>query len=160
MPKILDIVIEPNPLLRKRSEEVDPGKIVSEDFKTLCADMELTMVKKDGVGLAAPQIGKNIRVIVVNTKDGAVCMINPKITRKSFGKEWGEEGCLSVPDKFGDVERHKKISYYYYDINSNKIKASAYGFMARVIQHEIDHLDGVLFIDRAKNVRKVNNNKT
>ncbi len=155
MAKLLQIITNPNPILRKRSAEVEPEKIASGDFKALCRDMEKTMVKKDGVGLAAPQIGKNIRVITVNTKDGAVCMINPKITRKSFGKEWGEEGCLSVPGIFGEVERHLKISYNYFDTNGKKIKANAYGFMARVIQHEVDHIDGILFIDKARDIKKI-----
>src|SRR3989339_1774921 len=97
MPKLLTIITDPNPILRKRSAELAPEKIKTEKIKELCADMALTMLKKDGVGLAAPQIGKNIRVIAVNTKDGVVCLVNPVLTKVSWLKEWGSEGCLSVP---------------------------------------------------------------
>jgi peptide deformylase len=114
-----------------------------------------TMKEKDGVGLAAPQVGQNIRLIAVNTKDGVACMINPKITKKSWAKEWSEEGCLSVPGVYGQVKRHKKINCVYLDKNGAKIKIQAEGLMAVVIQHETDHLDGILFIDKAKKLKKV-----
>lgn len=155
MPKILPIITEPNPILRKQSKEISDNKISSLRFRELCLDMIETMVKKDGVGLSAPQVGKNVRLIVVNTKEGPICIINPKISKKSWFKEWGEEGCLSVPDVFGQVKRHRKILYHYYNKKGNKIEKDAKGFLARIIQHEIDHLDGILFIDKAKEVKKV-----
>ena len=151
--KILPIIINPNPILRKKSVEIKQTK--SKQFQQLCLDIGRTMKEKDGVGLAAPQIGKNIRLIVINTKDGHVCMINPEITKKSWVKEWGEEGCLSVPGVFGQVKRHKKINCQYLDKTGKEIKIIVYGLMARVIQHEIDHLDGVLFIDKAKIVERI-----
>ena len=155
MPKILAIITDPNPILRKQSKEISDNKISSAGFRELCLDMIETMVKKDGVGLSAPQVKENIRLIVVNTKEGPVCMINPKISKKSWLKEWGEEGCLSVPGVFGQVKRHRKILYHYYNNQGNKIKKDAKGFLARIIQHEIDHLNGILFIDKAKEVKKV-----
>jgi len=115
--------------------------------------MARTMKEKDGVGLSAPQIRQNIRLITVNTKEGPVHMINPKIKRKSWKKEWGEEGCLSVPDVFGEVKRNYKITYAYLDKKGQTKKTWATGLMARVIQHEIDHLDGILFIDKTKNIK-------
>lgn len=153
MSNILQIITDPNPILRKKSIEIKDIK--SKQFQQLCLDMAHTMKEKDGVGLAAPQIGKNIRLIVVNTKEGAICMINPKIIRKSLIKEWGEEGCLSVPGKYGQVKRNKKITYCYLDKLGEEKKMSAQGLMARVIQHEINHLDGILFIDKAKKVENI-----
>jgi peptide deformylase len=116
--------------------------------------MKKTMLEKDGVGLAAPQIGKNIRLIVINTQDGPIAVFNPRFLSKSFFKEWGEEGCLSVPDVFGEVKRHKKIVCEYTDETGIKATVSAQGLLARVLQHEIDHLDGILFIDKAKDIKK------
>ena len=147
MPKILNIIINPNPILRKKSIEINKNKINSKEMKKFCANMSETMIKKDGVGLAAPQVGKNIRFIVVNIENKITCMINPVITKKSWAKEFGEEGCLSVPDTFGKVKRHKKIKCLYYDNNGKKQIISAEKLTARIIQHEIDHLDGILFID-------------
>ena len=154
--KLLPIITNPNPILYKKSVEIK--QVQAKQFQRLCLDMAKTMKEKDGVGLAAPQIGQNIRLIVINAKDGAICMINPKITKKSLIKEWGEEGCLSVPDVFGQVKRHKKITCKYLDKNGKEKKIQAQGLMARVIQHEIDHLDGILFIDKAKGIKKINNN--
>jgi peptide deformylase len=148
MAKILDIVTNPNKILRLVSDEIDMEEVKSKEFRTLLADMIETMFKKDGVGLAAPQIGKNIRLFVINTKDGTKAIINPKITKKSLLKEVGEEGCLSVPGHYGKVKRHKKVICTYFDEDGNKKTIEAQGFMARVIQHENDHLDGVLFIDK------------
>lgn len=153
MPKLLTIITHPNPILRQISEKINPKEINSKKLKELCPDMAKTMKEKDGVGLSAPQIGQNIRLIAVNTKDGPVYMINPKIRRKSWKKEWGEEGCLSVPDVFGEVKRNYKITYVYLDKKGQIKKARAQGLMARVIQHEIDHLDGILFIDKVKDAK-------
>lgn len=146
---ILKILTQPNPILRKKSVKIDLTEITGREFKKLISSMAKTMLKTDGVGLAAPQIGRNIRLAVINSKDGVFCLINPKLTKKSWAREPGQEGCLSIPGVFGQVKRHKKISLTYYDGDGKKIKLTATGLMARVIQHEIDHLDGVLFIDKA-----------
>ena len=156
---ILKILTQPNPILRKKSVEINLEKIKSRELKGLISAMAKTMLKDDGVGLAAPQIGKNIRMVVVNSKDGVFCLINPKFTKKSWARELGQEGCLSIPGVFGKVKRHKKISLTYYNENGEKIKLTAEGMMARVIQHEVDHLDGILFIDKAVDVEKIQNNK-
>lgn len=150
---ILKILTQPNPILRKKSAEISPETITGREFKNLILSMGKTMLKTDGVGLAAPQIGKNIRLVVINSKDGVFCLINPKLIKKSWARELGEEGCLSIPGVFGKVKRHKKITLVYYDRDGKKIKLSAEGMMARVIQHEIDHLDGILFIDKAVEVK-------
>lgn len=155
MPKTLPILINPNPILRKKSTQIRRDEIKTKEFQRLCLDMAETMKEKDGAGLAAPQIGRNIRLAAVKTEDGAVCMINPKIIKKSWAKELGDEGCLSVPDVFGKVKRHKKIICKFLDKKGKKIKIEAESLMARVIQHEIDHLDGVLFIDKAMDIKKL-----
>jgi len=152
---ILKIITSPNPILRKKSAEIKKNDLISKGMRKLCLDMVKTMLDKDGVGLAAPQIGKNIRLCAINTAEGQICLINPKITKKSWAREWGEEGCLSIPDIFGEVNRHKKIICKYLDINQKESEIKADGLLARVIQHEIDHLDGILFIDKARNLKEI-----
>jgi len=151
---ILKIITQPNPILRKKSAEISSEVITSREFKKLVSSMTKTMVKTDGVGLAAPQIGKNIRLAVINSKDGVFCLINPKYLKKSWARESGQEGCLSIPNIFGKVKRHKKITLTYHNQEAKKTKLTAEGMMARVIQHEIDHLDGILFIDKAVEIEK------
>ena len=146
---ILKIITQPNPILRKKSAEISLEVIKSRELKSLISSMAKIMLKTDGVGLAAPQVGKNIRLAVINSKDGIFCLINPKFVKKSWARELAQEGCLSIPGVFGKVKRHKKISLIYYNQNGEKIKLTAEGMMARVIQHEIDHLNGILFIDKA-----------
>lgn len=153
MPKELDIIYHPHPLLRKKSEELDLSLLKDPEFKKWLKDLELTMLKKDGAGLAAPQVGKNIRVFVVANEKKSLFLINPRITKKSWGKTIDEEGCLSVVDEkgeliFGRVARHKKINISFYNEKGNLKKISVDKFLARVIQHENDHLDGILFVDK------------
>jgi peptide deformylase len=154
MANILEIKTDPDPLLRKISPPIDKDTLSRKDFKQLCEDMSKTMQEKDGIGLAAPQIGRNIRMIVVNGNNGPFCLINPEITKRSFAKTWAEEGCLSLPGIFGEVQRHKKINCIYLDENGKKQKIQATDLTARILQHEIDHLDGILFIDKAENIKK------
>ena len=152
---MLEIVKHPNEILRRKSKAVNLDDISKADFKKLISEMSETMLKKDGAGLAAPQIGQNIRVIVVNKGEKGLAMINPEITKKSWAKEIDQEGCLSVLNKKNEiyylpVSRHKKVSCAYFDDKGKKKKMEADGLMARVLQHEIDHLDGILFIDRVE----------
>lgn len=158
MAKNLKILKTPANELRKKSVAVEKGLLNSEEIKKLCADMVKTMLENDGIGLAAPQIGKNLRIAAINTKEGPICLINPKITRKSLLKEWGEEGCLSVPDVFGMVKRHKKIVCEYLDRKAEEKTIKTEGLLARVIQHEVDHLDGILFIDKARDIKQATQN--
>jgi len=147
---MLKIITNPNPILRQRSKKVT--NIFSSKIQRLVPDMITTMMKNDGVGLAAPQIGKNIRLIVLSYEDETLVMFNPRLVKKSIFKEWGEEGCLSVPETYGDVKRHKKIVMEYQDEACETKTLKAKGLLSRIIQHEIDHLDAILFIDKAKNV--------
>jgi len=160
MTKELQIITDPNEILRKKSAKVDIGRIKTPEFQKLVNNMTLTMQEKDGVGLAAPQIGKNIRMIIVKTKDGPMCIINPILTKKSIMKEWGQEGCLSVPDKYGDVKRHKKTTCTYVDQEGKEHTIKAQGLLARIFQHEVDHLDGILFINKARDIKEIKDFKT
>jgi len=155
MPKILDIIKYPSPELRAKSVEINLSDFKKTDLKKLLLDMNYTMRKLDGAGLAAPQIGLKIRLIAVNdeTTKKTIFMINPKITKKSWGQEIDEEGCLSVVDEkgkiiYGPVSRYKKVTCLYFDERGEKKKIQAEKMLARIIQHEVDHLDGILFIDR------------
>lgn len=155
MAKQLDIVINPNPILRNRSAEITPEQLLDKKMRSLLADMELTMNKRDGAGLAAPQVGLNIRLIVIHHDKKTLFLINPKITKKSWAREIEEEGCLSVVNEKGEiiyapVSRHKKINCIYIDEKGKQQSLAAEKLLARVIQHEVDHLDGILFIDRIK----------
>ena len=155
MSKILPIITHPDPILRKVSLEIKADDICSPAVQNFLKDMEETMKKNDGAGLAAPQVAKNVRIIVVGYNDKTNFLINPRITKKSWAKETEEEGCLSVLNEKGEiiyapVERHKKISCIYFDEKGQIKKIAAERVLARVLQHEIDHLDGILFIDRIK----------
>jgi len=146
MPKKLPILADPHPFLRTVSKPV-------EDFKdpklaAFVEDMIHTMRTADGIGLAAPQVERGIRIIVVETKDGAIPFINPEITFRSDQTEAGEEGCLSVPKQYGYVKRSLNIKVRANTVNGELHEYEAKGLFARVIQHEIDHLNGVLFIDK------------
>jgi peptide deformylase len=152
MAKILPIKIYPCPVLRRKTRALKTQELQRKEIKQLFLDMAKTMKEKDGVGLAAPQVGQDFKIVVINTKDGDVILINPKILRKSWKKELLEEGCLSLPEIFGLVKRSQKISLTALNQDGKKIKFKAEGMFARVIQHEVDHLNGVLFIDRAKEI--------
>ncbi|MCD4694208.1 peptide deformylase [bacterium] len=150
MSKIFDIITHPNPKLRKKSLPIEENEIKDKKTQEFCEDMIQTMIKKDGVGLAAPQVGINLRFVIVTTNGEPICMINPQITKRSWARAWDEEGCLSVPGIRGQVQRNKKINCIYIDTEGKRKKIIAQNLDARIIQHEIDHLDGVLFIDKTK----------
>lgn len=155
MAQVQKIIKHPNPILRNISQELDLSLLRDKDFKIWLDDLELTMLEKDGAGLAAPQIGKNLRIFVITHEGKNIFFINPKITKRSWKRVEEEEGCLSVVDEAGElvfdkVSRHKKINAIYYDRKGKMKKIIAEDFLARVIQHETDHLDGILFIDRVE----------
>ena len=118
-----------------------------EKLWSLLDDMAETMYKAEGVGLAAPQVGILRRVCVVDVGDGLIELINPVITEKS-GIQKGNEGCLSVPDRFEEVKRPNKVTVKAQNRMGENIEIKAEGFLARAFCHEIDHLDGILYIDR------------
>lgn len=153
MVKSLNLKYFPDPILRQKTGSTSVEQLNKQhNLSELLLDMEKTMDENNGIGIAAPQIGKSIRVAIVRVQDGILPLINPKITWKSFKKEVMEEGCLSIPKVFGDVKRSLNIRLINYTPEGKKIRLRARGMLARVIQHEVDHLDGVLFIDRATEV--------
>lgn len=130
-------------------QKAKPVLEVNDTIRTLLDDMAETMYESEGVGLAAPQIGISRRIIVVDVGEGLLELINPRLL-KGRGKQTDEEGCLSVPGYFAPVERYKTIFVEGLDRTGKPVQVKARDFMARALQHEMDHLDGILFIDKAK----------
>ena len=135
---------EGDEILRKRPRETEK---IDDKIRTLAEDMVETMYKEEGVGLAGPQIGMLKRIIVVDIGEGPIVAINPIITSQD-GEEVDIEGCLSVPGKSGKVSRPYAVSVEYIDLDGESQTIEAEGFLARAFCHEIDHLNGVLYIDK------------
>lgn len=142
---IRNILKDTEPLLRKKSREVE---VIDDKIITLLDDMRETLAVAQGVGLAAPQVGILRRVILVDTGDEILELINPVITKQS-GHQDSLEGCLSVPGVRGHVDRPKKVTVQGYDREGNLMEYKAQDFVATIFCHETDHLDGILFIDKA-----------
>lgn len=147
---VLEVLKAGHPVLKQVAQPVNH---VNKKMRAFIEDMAETMYKTDGVGLAAPQVGVSKRIIVVDDGNGLQALINPQII-KAEGSQWGPEGCLSVPGYFGDVERYEKVTVTAIDPNNKKLRIEAEGFLARIFQHEIDHLEGHLFIEKAVNLKK------
>ncbi len=138
--------------MRKKATEV---KELADEIKKFAGDMIEIMIESQGIGLAAPQIGESKRIIVVQMEKGPQVFINPKIIAKSKEKELMEEGCLCFPKLFLEIKRAKKVQIEAVTIAGEKVRIEAEGLLARIFQHEVDHLDGVLFIDRVSFSRKL-----
>ncbi len=160
----MPIVTVPHPALRTTSKELQGVDIGAHDTKKLLVDLsEALASRNDGVGLSAPQIGVNKRVFVVagkvfRGKDSGTIppdeyFINPTIIKFSKKMSKAEEGCLSIPNTYGLVKRPASVKIEYIDSAGTKKVKSASGLLSRIFQHEIDHLDGILFIDKATNVK-------
>ena len=152
---LLEITKEPNALLHKVSKNLTVEEISSQKMKEFIVDLTETMYVKDGVGIASVQVGNPIQLCIIAKnftpkKESDLILINPSFEKKSVLREWDEEGCLSVPNIYGSVRRFKKIKVTALDENGKKIEFIATDFLARIIQHEIDHLNGILFIEKAK----------
>ena len=140
------IVKYPDPILRQKSEIIkDPTQ---PEIQQLILDMLKTMRANEGLGLAAPQIGKNIQLCVIEIEHEVFVLINPQIKKLSGDNIVSEEGCLSFPGKFLPVERADRVKVSAIDANGKKQIIRARGLLARAIQHEVDHLCGILFVDR------------
>jgi len=134
-----------DPVLRSKAKKIDE---VNKKTNDLIDNMFETMYAEEGVGLAAPQVGMLKRIAVVDIREeNKIVLINPEIIEEE-GKAIMEEGCLSIPGEIGDVIRAEKIKVRSLDREGNEVEFEAEGFEARAIQHEIDHLDGVLFVDK------------
>lgn len=137
-----------DPVLRKVCKEV---KNFNGELASLLDDMKVTVRAEDGAGLAAPQVGVDIRAVVIDVEEGFFELVNPEIYYEK-GDQTGPEGCLSVKGKQGIVTRPEKVKVVYRDRYGRKHKLTAEGFCARAVCHELDHLDGILYIDKAVNV--------
>ena len=140
--------IDQDPGLREKAKALTLEQLKTDKIQTLIDDMIPTMYKADGIGLAAPQVGQSLRITVIAiTDDEQLILVNPEITFMSKKTQTMEEGCLSVPNLKGPVERADKIRFKAWDRDGKPFKMKAKGMLARVVQHELDHLNGVLFID-------------
>jgi peptide deformylase len=152
---ILPIVKFPDKVLRKPAERVK-FPLDKETLK-LVRDMLDTVKQADGIGLAAPQVGKSLRLVVIDLEKNGVppfVLFNPKVVSKSFKRTEIEEGCLSLPEIWAMVKRPVKVTVQAQDMTGKKMKFTDDGWIARVVQHEIDHTDGILLFDRTKKFTK------
>jgi peptide deformylase len=153
---ILPIIIAPDPILKKKCVDVDE---ITNDIKILLDDMLETMYDAPGIGLAAPQVGVLKNIIVLDVADegeapAPMKMINPKITWESEELSTYEEGCLSVPQSYGEVERPARVRVSYLDETGKPHEIEADAMLATCVQHEMDHLKGTLFIDYISRIKK------
>lgn len=145
---------EQEKFLRRKTPEFDFSEISKKEMRETIKTMRAEMAKALGIGLSANQIGLNMRFFIAKVENKQYAIFNPFITKISKETILMEEGCLSAPDVYGPVERPEKITLEGFDINAKKIKIKAWGLLARVFQHETDHLNGILFVDKAKSLRK------
>lgn len=154
---VLKVYEYPHPILKKKATEVEA---VDDELRKFLDDMLETMYHAVGVGLAAPQVGVSKRIVVIDIshddedKMDPLYMVNPKIIWKSEEKVCGEEGCLSVPEQKAEVERFAAVKVEYLDYHGNKQILEAEDFLAIAVQHELDHLDGILYIDRISRLKR------
>ena len=151
----LDIITYGNPVLRKRAVEI---KNITDEIKKIAEDMVSIMHSAPGIGLAAPQINKSIRLVTIDLsvgekKEDLIVLINPKITHEE-GQDTAEEGCLSVPGIYENVPRSFYLECTGYDLTEKEKRIEAEGLLARVISHEVDHINGILFIDHLSPLKK------
>ena len=162
---VLDIITLPEPVLRKKARKVSQ---YSNELHTLIDDMVETMRAAPGVGLAAPQVNVQLRVIVVEFGDEEdeeippklYIIVNPELSKFSQELVTGTEGCLSIPGYVGEVERSKTVIVKGFNRQGNPLKIKAKGWLARIFQHEVDHLDGILYIDRSDKVLAIEEEPT
>ena len=150
---MLKIIKYPDTFLRKASQPINR---FDGDLKEMAMAMAQTMYTDDGIGLAGPQVGLSQQIVVMGDRNGHsyTVYVNPEVTFFSKDKTVTEEGCLSLPQIFGLVRRSKQIHIKYKDLDGQSHKEKIKGFQAIVLQHEIDHLNGILFIDRAERITK------
>ncbi len=148
--KILDLHLLGSPVLRQESA---PVRVVDDEIRQFIADLFATMEAAQGVGLAANQVGVAKRVAVIDAEGTRLALVNPKIVASS-GEETGEEGCLSIPDLFADVSRPDRVTLEALDQTGTPYRVELTGLAARAAQHEIDHLDGILFLDHLSPLKR------
>ena len=153
---ILKLYEYPHPVLKKKTEKVDK---VDDEIRKFLDDMLETMYVSNGCGLAAPQVGVSKRVVVIDIahedeEPNPIFMVNPEIVWASDEKEVCEEGCLSVPGQRAEVERPASVRVQYMDYNGIKQELLAEDFLAVAVQHELDHVDGILYIDKISRLKR------
>lgn len=142
---LLDIHVLGSPILRQETERVER---ITPELRRLIDDMFETMERAKGVGLAAPQVGRRERLCVVDADDTRLVVINPEIIHHEGGLVRGEEGCLSIPEVYADVDRQARVTVRAQDIDGNWYEVEGANLLGRCLQHEIDHLHGKMFTDR------------
>ena len=147
----LPLVPADSPVLHAKAKRVNDPSGVSD----LVANLFETMVAEGGVGLAAPQVGQGLRVFVTGVKGNQLVFTNPSLKKSSEEQIWWEEGCLSLPRLLGEVRRPKSVTMTALDLDGKPFEVSADDLLGRVLQHELDHLDGILFPDRMKDLSKL-----
>lgn len=154
----LPIYVVPHAVLKKAAE---PVTNITDDIRKLMDAMLDTMYAAEGIGLAAPQVGVSKCVIVMdveqkedNARVKPICMINPEVILSSDDMNVHEEGCLSIPGQYGEVERPKQVKVKYIDYDGNPQEIEADGILATCVQHEIDHINGILFIDHLSSLKR------
>jgi peptide deformylase len=152
---LLEILQPPHPALKTRAAPVER---VDEDVRRLAADMFETMYKAPGIGLAAPQVGVTRRLLVMDVAEGEerrpMTLVNPEILWRSEETATAEEGCLSLPSFYAEVTRPVAVRVRYLDLEGEVLEIAADGLLARCLQHEVDHLDGILFVDHLSALRR------
>lgn len=145
----LPILLVPDPRLRAKAKPVAPGD--ADDVRALSEKMLATMYAAPGIGLAAPQVGQMLRLVVIDLqKDEArapIVLVNPEVVAQSDELATREEGCLSLPNQYGEVTRPARVKVRYHDLTGAKREIEGEGLLSACLQHEIDHLNGVLFVD-------------
>lgn len=167
---MLSIITIPTTSLRERSKELDRGVLLLPETQQFIDELITKMYADDGIGIASPQVGKNIRLVVIGKQafpkklkihkgiidtSHDLVLVNPTWQRTSKKEDWDEEGCLSVPKVYGKVKRWRDITVEALDRSGQVIAFQASNFFARVIQHEYDHIEGILFIDKAKDIHTI-----
>ncbi len=149
---ILQVARMGNPVLRKIAEPVSPGQLRTEEFQRFCDDLLESMYEQDGAGLAAPQVHESVRVVVfeLDGDTGPIFLVNPVVTPVGTDTGLSYEGCLSVPEMRAQVRRFLHVHVLAQHRDGSPVEFEAHGYAARVVQHECDHLDGVLYVDRAE----------
>ncbi len=154
---VLKLYEYPHPILKQKAEKVGP---VDDELRRFLDDMLETMYADAGVGLAAPQVGVSKRVVVIDVavrddeEPQPIYMVNPEIVWRSDEMVCNEEGCLSVPEQRAEVERHASVRVRFIDYHNQEQELLAEGFLAIAVQHELDHLDGILYIDRISRLKR------
>lgn len=156
------IYVAPHPVLKTPAKPVEGG--VTDELRALLDDMLDTMYAAKGIGLAAPQIGETRRVMVIDVEQreneedskrgNPLCFVNPEVVWASEDLNTYEEGCLSIPGQYADVDRPEKVRVKYLDYDGKEQELEADGILATCIQHEIDHLDGILFVDHISKLKR------